>query len=374
MPHDKERTLRSSADLLAEQLIAEDQLNTIRKVEQQFAIAVNPHIKNMIKKHGDSLYRQFVPSADELRIATEEQNDPIGDQMHCKVKGIIHRYPDRCLLQPISVCPVYCRFCFRREKVGPGNAALSPQQLQTAIAYIAQQPQLWEVIISGGDPLLMKPDSLKHILEQLGTIDHIKVIRIHTRVAVTDPSRIDHAMIQALKSSHKAVFVVLHTNHADELSSATVKQACGSLIDAGIPMLSQTVLLKGINDNEESLSSLMRSLVAMRIKPYYLHHGDLAKGTRHFRTTIATGQQLMRQLQGRYSGLCQPSYVLDIPDGHGKAPINPNYLAIKESNGNVRYTVTDYQGQQHNYTVSENMSTQPAKTKYHTTIEAKVNN
>jgi lysine 2,3-aminomutase len=235
-------------------------------------------------------------------------------------------------------CAVYCRFCFRREMVGPeGLGSLSPTQLDEAMAYIAGRPEVWEVIVTGGDPLILSPRRLTDLMARLEAIDHVKVIRFHTRIPTVDPAAISDEMVAALRSSSKAVWVALHANHPREMTPAA-RAACARLIDAGIPMVSQSVLLAGVNDEPAVLGALMRAFVESRIKPYYLHQGDLAPGTAHLRTTVADGQALLRALRGRYSGLCQPTYVLDIPDGHGKVPIGPAYLeagAVEDPNGGM---------------------------------------
>jgi lysine 2,3-aminomutase len=265
-----------------------------------------------------------VPSAAELQTVDEEQNDPIGDERWSPVSGIVHRYPDRVLLKPSLICPVYCRFCFRREQIGKRGKVLSRAALDRAYAYIRERPEIWEAVVTGGDPFLLSPRRIKSIVETLAAIDHVQVIRFHTRVPVVDPRRVNAALVAAL-GSDKAVYVVIHANHSRELTDAA-KAAVTRLTRAGIPLLSQSVLLRGVNDDAAVLEDLFRKLVAMRVKPYYLHHPDLARGTGHFRGDIAEGQQLMRALRGRISGLCQPTYVLDIPNGHGKVPIGPCWL------------------------------------------------
>jgi len=222
---------------------------------------------------------------------------------------------------------------------------LSPQALDQAISYIAAHPEIWEVVLTGGDPLVLSARRLKQVVSRLAAIAHVKVIRVHTRMPVVDPARVTPELVRALRAKGKATYVVLHANHARELTEAA-REACARLIDTGIPMLSQSVLLAGVNDDPQTLGALMRALVECRIKPYYLHHGDLAPGTLHLRTSIECGQELMRALRGRLSGLCQPTYVLDIPGGHGKSPIGPNYLSRdKES----RTLVEDFNGGLHCY-------------------------
>jgi lysine 2,3-aminomutase len=293
----------------------------------------------------DPIARQFVPDAAELAVLPEERRDPIGDLAHSPVEGIVHRYPDRVLLKAVHVCPVYCRFCFRREMVGPqGLGTLSPEAMDAAFAYIAAHPEIWEVILTGGDPLVLSPRRLDEIMGRLEAIVHVKIVRFHTRVPVVEPERIDDALIAALKAGRKTAYVALHANHPRELTEAA-RAACGRLVDAGIVMISQSVLLKGVNDSPETLAALMRAFVETRIKPYYLHHPDLAPGTGHFRLTIAEGQALVAALRGRISGLCQPTYILDIPGGHGKAVIGAD--TIRESGG--RHSVLDFRGGEHVY-------------------------
>ncbi|MDU6673743.1 MAG: radical SAM protein, partial [Bradyrhizobium sp.] len=250
----------------------------------------------------------------------------------------------------------YCRFCFRREMVGPGkDNALSEEAYRAALAYIRSHGEIWEVILTGGDPLMLSPRRLKEIMADLAAIDHVRIIRIHTRLPVADPQRITAALVDALKVQGAATWVALHANHPRELNAA-VRSACARLIDAGIPLVSQSVLLRGVNDDVATLEALMRAFVETRIKPYYLHHGDLAPGTAHLRTTLEHGQSLLRALRGRVSGLCQPDYVLDIPGGYGKAPVGPQYLTAEDfveqdhaAGTQTRYRVIDYCGEAHLY-------------------------
>ncbi len=253
--------------------------------------------------------------------------------------------PTGVLLKLTHVCAVYCRFCFRREMIGPAAEPLTGPQLDAAMEYIAAHPEIWEVVLTGGDPLVLSARRIKQVVSQLQAIEHVKIIRVHTRLPVADPAHITIELARALRAKGKATYVVLHTNHARELTEAA-REACARLIDAGIPMLSQSVLLAGINDDAATLGALMRALVECRIKPYYLHHGDLAPGTSHLRTSIEHGQDLVRALRGRVSGLCQPTYVLDIPGGYGKSPVGPSYLS-RDEDGRVQ--VEDYNGALHCY-------------------------
>jgi lysine 2,3-aminomutase len=322
-------SLRTPQSLADAGLIERDRVAALEAVAARYAVALTPALAALIDPRGpaDPIARQFLPSEAELVAAPGESADPIGDGPHSPVPGIVHRYPDRVLLKVTHTCAVYCRFCFRREMVGPGKPnAFSPAALDAALAYIAADPAIWEVILTGGDPLTLSPRRLGELMARLAKIEHIKVVRFHTRVPVADPALVTGALVAAMKSPRQATYVALHANHARELTSAA-RAACARIIDAGLPMVSQTVLLAGINDEAETLAALMRALVETRIKPYYLHHGDLAPGTSHFRVSLERGQALMRALRGRVSGLCQPTYVLDLPGGHGKVPVGPGYLA-----------------------------------------------
>jgi lysine 2,3-aminomutase len=322
------KTLRRPPELADAGLLPPDRLEGLERVAAQYAVAITPALAELIDPDdpADPIARQFLPTEAELVRRPEESADPIGDEAHSPVKGVVHRYPDRVLLMATHACAVYCRFCFRRESVGPAAArALSGVELDAAFAYIAAHPDIWEVILTGGDPLILSPRRLGELMGRLGAIDHVKVIRLHSRVPAADPARISPALVRALKRSGKAVYVALHADHPRELTPAA-RAASARLVDAGIPMLGQTVLLRGVNDDPETLGALMRAMVESRIKPYYLHHPDHAPGTSHFRTSIAEGQAVMRAIRGRLSGLCQPTYVLDIPGGHGKVPVGPIYL------------------------------------------------
>jgi lysine 2,3-aminomutase len=357
-------TLREPAELVARGLAPAAALLDLEKVAARYAMAVTPDIAGLIDPSDpdDPIARQFIPNPEELVAGPGENSDPIGDHAFSPIAGIVHRYPDRVLFKLVHVCAVYCRFCFRREMVGPGKAtALSQAAYQDALDYIRSHREIWEVILTGGDPLMLSPRRLAEVMADLAAIEHVRIIRLHTRVPVADPARIGAEMVAALRVEGATTWVALHANHARELTDKA-RTACARLIDAGIPMVSQSVLLRGVNDNAAALEALMRALVECRIKPYYLHHGDLAPGTAHLRTTLAQGQELMRGLRGRVSGLCQPDYVLDIPGGHGKSPVGPNYLAQESSPSQAdsfagerevpaetRYRIVDYCGDVHLY-------------------------
>src|SRR5258708_7443492 len=351
-------TVGEPADLIAQGLAAAVDLPVLEKVAARYAVAVTAEIAALIDADdpNDPIARQFIPSAEELAPEPGENADPIGDHAHSPVAGIVHRYPDRVLFKLVHLCAVYCRFCFRREIGWPRKAtALPPAAYQGALDYPRAHPEIWEVVLTGGDPLMLSPRRLTEVMADIARIDHVRIIRIHTRVPVAAPERITAEIIAALKVEGATTWVALHANHPRELTGKA-RAACAGIVEAGIPMVSQSVLLRGVNDNAETLEALMRALVECRIKPYYLHHGDLAPGTPHLRTSLEHGQELMRSLRGRVSGLCQPEYVLDIPGGHGKAPVGPNYLSRtnsfpqqREQHSETRYRIADYCGDVHLY-------------------------
>ncbi|MGE0829132.1 MAG: lysine-2,3-aminomutase-like protein [Hyphomonadaceae bacterium] len=311
---------------------AEDELAA---VAARYAVAITPLMQSLIDPNdpADPIALQFRPDARELVTTPAERADPIGDHPHSPVEGIVHRYADRCLLKIVSVCPVYCRFCFRREMVGPTNVGkegaenLSPKALARALDYIRQHTEIWEVVLTGGDPFLLSPRRVRELTAAIAAIPHVKILRWHTRVPIVDPMRVTPDFVDALIGDNPYAddltsYVAIHANHPRELTPQA-KAALARLAKAGVPLLSQTVLLKGVNDEVETLEALMRALVEARVKPYYLHHPDLAPGTSHFRLSIEEGQKIAAALHARASGLCQPTYVLDIPGGHGKAPLGP---------------------------------------------------
>jgi len=314
-------------------------------VAERYPFAITPEMAALVEggAESDPIARQFLPQDAEFELSPGESADPIGDRRLSPVKGIVHRYPDRVLLKPTLTCPVYCRFCFRREDVGRKSGTLSTAELEVALDYIRNDPAIWEVIVTGGDPFVLSPRRIGAIIAALDAIPHLGSIRFHTRVPVVAPARVGAALVKAL-AAEKAVHVVIHANHPRELTEAA-RAACLRLVRAGIPLHAQSVLLKGVNDDAATLEALYRRLVAMRVRPYYLHHPDLASGTAHFRTGIAAGQSLMRALRGRVSGLCQPTYVLDVPGGFGKVPVGPSYL---QADG-AGWHVSDPEGRLHAY-------------------------
>jgi lysine 2,3-aminomutase len=317
--------MKTIAALEAAGLTAAQDRAALEEVAARYAVAMTPEMAALIGSADDGISTQFVPNVRERIVLPEELADPIGDGAHEAVPGVVHRYPDRVLLKAIHACPVYCRFCFRREMVGPGGEALTGAALTRAIDYIAGDARIWEVILTGGDPFMLSTRRTSEIVTRLSGIAHVRVLRWHTRVPLVDPGRVTEDFVRALSDTDRAVFVGLHANHPREFTDAG-RAALARLRRTGVSLVSQTVLLKGVNDDLDTLEVLMRAFVENGVKPYYLHHPDLAPGTSHFRLSIADGQALMRGLHKRVSGLAVPAYVLDIPGGVSKAPLGPSYV------------------------------------------------
>jgi lysine 2,3-aminomutase len=333
------RTLKTVDDLRSAGLIGD--AAALRDVAARYDIAVTPTMAALIEAPDDPIARQFVPHADEAITRADEHPDPTGDAAHSPVKGIVHRYPDRALLTPLHACPVYCRYCFRRERVGAGGGVLSETELEAALDYIRATPGLREVILTGGDPLMLSPRRLGAIIAALSAVPQLETLRIHSRVPVAAPEMVTPALVAACDTP-KAVWLVIHANHPRELTDAC-RATVVRFTRAGIPVLSQSVLLAGVNDDAAVLESLFRALVAMRVKPYYLHHLDPAPGTARFRVPLARGRAIVRALRGRLSGLAQPTYVLDIPGGAGKVPVAASHAEF-DGDG---WRLTDRAGASH---------------------------
>ncbi len=317
-------TLRDAQALADAGLIARSSQARIAAVEARYAIAITPAVRVLIQTPDDPIGRQFIPDFAELTAAPHERADPIADDALSPIKGVVHRYPDRALLKPLLICPVYCRFCFRREHVGPSGGLMTEAELEAAYAWFAAHPAIREIILTGGDPLMLSPRRLADIVARLSAIPHIDTLRIHTRVPVADPERLTDGLADALETS-TALWMVVHANHEREFSD-NARAALDRVRRRGIPLLGQSVLLRGVNDTAAALEALFRAMLSARMKPYYLHQLDPAHGTQRFHVPIAEGQALLTELRGRVTGLAWPTYVLDIPGGHGKVPIGPGYL------------------------------------------------
>lgn len=319
------------ADLVAHGLVSSKDAESLDAVAARYAVAVTPTMLGLIDRADpqDPIRAQFVPTMRELQQSPEESADPIDDAAFSPLPGLVHRYADRVLLKVVSVCPVYCRFCFRREMVGPGGEALVGENLDQALAYIRARPEIFEVILTGGDPFMLSPRRARELTQAIAAIEHVKIVRWHTRVPVVAPERVSDDFVQALCAKGVTTWVAVHANHPREFTPAA-QAAITRMREVGISLVSQSVLLRGVNDRLDVLQDLMRGFVALGVKPYYLHHPDLAPGTGHFRLPIAEGQELMRGLRRTLTGLAQPTYVLDVPGGAFKAPLDPSYLQVSE--------------------------------------------
>lgn len=318
----------------------------LEEATSRHPVALTPVLLDLIDPDDpcDPIARQFVPSPLEVIEDDRARMDPIGDETNSPLPGIIHRYPDRLLLNLLHVCPAYCRFCFRRSRVGEGKGVLSPEDTGRALEYIREHKEVWEVILSGGEPLMLSTRRLREILIDLRSISHVRALRIHTRAPITMPEKMTPELVRLLAGGSKPMSLLIHCNHPRELSPAALG-AIGRLADAGLSLYSQSVLLKGVNDDPEILATLMRRFVECRIKPHYLHHPDLARGTKHFRVSLNQGIDLVQQLHDRLSGLCQPRYMLDIPGGHGKV----NILSGQVKKANDGWLVKNFKGQEFLY-------------------------
>ncbi|GBQ05480.1 lysine-2,3-aminomutase-like protein [Saccharibacter floricola] len=345
-PH--QGTLRTADSLIQAGLVPPDQREALLRVARDYATAIPPAFSNLIEHPDDPIARQVIPDPRESTQQPHEDVDPIGDDALSPVPGVVHRYEDRALLKPLLICPLYCRFCFRREHVGPGGGLLSDEALEAAFQWFEAHPKIREVILTGGDPLMLSPRRMEKIISRLSAIPHIETIRLHTRVPVAAPERLTPALLDALESDC-SVWVVLHANHARELGH-DARLAVRSLLSRAIPVLSQSVLLRGVNDTAEALEDLFRAFIKARVKPYYLHHLDPAPGTAHFHVPVEEGRALLAHLRGRVTGLAWPTYVVDIPGGKGKVPLGPDYLLPQSEDKNPQRQVKAPNGTVHAFT------------------------
>jgi lysine 2,3-aminomutase len=340
------KSLHSLDDLVEAGLVTVDAAASLRPVTDHYAIAVTDAMVSLIDRNDpqDPIALQFIPDARELIVTPDELSDPIGDHAHEPVAGLVHRYPDRALLKFVHVCPVYCRFCFRREMVGPGKGdMMSETELDRAFAYLAEHSEIRELIITGGDPLILSTRRLGDLAARLEHVASVKLVRWHSRVPVVDPMRVTEELASALAPLGKSSWLAVHANHPREITDVA-RLALRRLSEAGVNLVSQSVLLRGVNDTAETLAELMQAFLEAGVKPYYLHHADLAPGTSHWRVSIEEGLALVQSLRGRLSGLAQPHYVIDIPGGFGKLPVHS-----AEIQPDGRYVLKDWQGRLHIY-------------------------
>ncbi len=321
----------TTADELAARLsLTEEELAGARRAEADgFPISLTPYYLSLIDPQDPTcpIRRQVVPLAAEATPTSGDLVDPLGEEAHQVAPELVSRYPDRALLLATDRCSVYCRFCTRSRMVGGGGGARSLARLAPALTYLREHPQIRDVIISGGDPLVMATARLTSIVAAVRSIGSVETIRLATRVPVTLPQRITDELLAALRPHHP-LWVMTHFNHPRELTAES-RAACRRLVDAGFPVMNQSVLLRGVNDDAEVLSTLFRGLVRERVRPYYLLQMDPVSGTGHLRTPLATGEDLMRRLQGRLSGIALPKFIVDTPGGHGKVPAGPSFVTAR---------------------------------------------
>ncbi|NIM48654.1 MAG: KamA family radical SAM protein [Gemmatimonadales bacterium] len=307
--------------------VLEVDLEEVRRVHQVFPLRVNPYYLGLIRERGDPIWRQAIPDSREL--VTSGAADPLAEDRDSPVESITHRYPDRALLYVNHICPVYCRFCTRRRKVGDPRST-GANAVRLGIEYIRQHPELRDVIVSGGDPLMMADRRIDRILRGLRAIPHVEIIRLGTRVPVTLPQRITQDLCGMLRKHHP-LYINTHFNHPREVTPEATR-ACSMLADAGIPLGNQTVLLKGVNDSPAVMKELVQQLLTLRVKPYYMYQADLVAGSAHFRTPLQTGLDIIQALRGHTSGMAVPHFVIDAPGGGGKIAIAPNPIVALDDN------------------------------------------
>ncbi len=295
----------------------------LHRVTDIYPMRINPYYLSLIKSPGDALWRQAVPDALELKD-TVCMEDPLNEENLSPVPNLVHKYPDRALFLVHNQCAVYCRFCTRKRKVGTREMHVSLKTINAGLKYLQQTSAIKDVLVSGGDPLLLDDSRLDYILSSLRAIKHVDIIRIGSRVPCTLPMRVTKKLAATIKRYHP-VYINTHFNHPDEITPEAAT-ACNRLADAGIPLGSQTVLLKGINDDPEIIKQLMYKLLRIRVKPYYLFQTDMTKGTNHFRTPVARGLEIMQSMIGHVSGMAVPTFALDAPGGGGKIPLLPGYI------------------------------------------------
>lgn len=342
-----DKTLRSLEALAEKGFVRPEETPELETLSERYAIAITADMAALIEYDNDPIAKQFVPSAEELKILPQELQDPIGDYVHSPLKALVHRHANRVLLKPTHACEVYCRFCFRREMVGPEGDTITQSDVRDALDYIEQHREISEVILTGGDPLVLAPRRLNDIMQRLQAMPHIRWIRLHTRVPVVAPKKITAELLAALNGI-KPVLMAVHTNHAREITPEA-GAALARLANNGVVLLGQSVLLKGVNDTVDALADLFNAMMVNRIKPYYLHHPDLTAGTGHFRLSLERGMALMKQVHARVSGVCMPQYTLDIPGGVHKIPINADYVQKHPDLENT-YILQDANGGAHLYT------------------------
>jgi lysine 2,3-aminomutase len=304
--------------------------NAVRRRQHNLPVGFTPYYASLLSRDNadDPLRRTMMPVEDEFTLSPGEQADPLGEDQHSPVPGLVHTYPDKVLFLVTDFCATYCRYCTRSRMVGAGHFLPDRRVWEHALAYIREHTQIRDVLLSGGDPLILADDRLNWLLERLKAIPHVEFLRIGTKIPAVLPQRITRDLTRMLKRYHP-LYMSLHFTHPDELTEEAQK-ACTRLADAGIPLGSQTVLLKGVNDDPDTMKKLMLGLLTFRVKPYYLHQCDAVSGSGHFRAPIEQGKTIIRALHGHTTGYAVPTYMLDAPGGGGKVPLTPDYLEARD--------------------------------------------
>jgi lysine 2,3-aminomutase len=334
-----ERSLTGTHDLAS---FTEVEENPIQEIIARYPMRINPYYLSLIRHKGDPIYRQCVPYPDEITDARGFE-DPLNEEGLSPVLGLTHRYPDRVLFLVSSQCAVYCRFCNRKRKVGRASM-VTPKSIREGLHYIKCHKEIRDVLLSGGDPLLLPDEEIIQILDQLRGMSHVEIIRVGTRVPCTLPQRVTSKLAKIL-ARYSPLYVHTHFNHPSEITEAS-SVACNRLANAGIPLGCQTVLLKGVNDDTTILRQLFQKLLTVRVRPYYLFQADLARGTSHFWTPLRKGLDIIKSLQGHTSGLCLPHFAIDLPGGKGKVPLLPDYITEKHDD---HLLIKTYQGSLERY-------------------------
>ncbi|WZL78239.1 KamA family radical SAM protein [Eubacteriales bacterium mix99] len=348
----------TNTEMLSEVLnLSEQEKTDITTCLKQFRMAITPYYASLIhpEDRNDPIRMQSVPSIQETFYCSDDLDDPLNEVESSPVPNIVHRYPDRVLLLATYVCSMYCRHCTRRRVVGEEDGMITESELEMALDYIRSHEEIRDVLISGGDPLTMNTKKLESIIAGLRAIPHVDIIRIGTRVPVVLPMRITEELLAMLKK-YQPIWINTHFNHPREITP-DAERACTAIVDAGIPLGNQSVLLRGINDNAEVMKDLLLKLVHMRVRPYYLYQCDLSRGISHFRTDVDTGINIMHQLTGYISGFAVPKYVIDAPHGGGKIPINYNYVLRKDDR---EVLLENYKGERYCYPVPRRSKIQTA--------------
>jgi lysine 2,3-aminomutase len=323
-----------------------EEIEGVKNSKGRLALAVTPYFVSLMDPSNPNcpIRRQAIPRIEECHLSKNDMVDPCGEDKDSPVPGLVHRYPDRVLLLVTDQCAVYCRYCTRRRLVGSNERSITQGNFEEVLKYLKSHRKVRDVLLSGGDPLLLENERLEEILSRLRAIPHIELLRIGTRAPVTLPQRITGGLVRMLKKYHP-LMISIHFTHPKEITEA-VSRACIELADGGIPLGSQTVLLKGINDKPYIMKKLVQELLKIRVRPYYIYQCDLAMGTEHFRTSVATGIQIIEKLRGHTTGYAVPTFVVDAPGGGGKIPIEPVYLI---SRGKGKVVLRNYEGKSFEY-------------------------